>query len=132
MGWSKRAKDKVSEAEATQSKKEEWFTLIHKGDLDAFHDRIQEDPAVLHAVDPTGATPLHLLLLHDIRGSKQMAKEIMTEHPELCKVQYTGDQYRGEVLARPCPCLCRSLLPSIRQCVVVVVVVVCHVGLVVG
>ena len=74
-----------------------WWNLILNGDLDAFQQVVKHDSAVLNNRDPLGATPLHLLLLHNTSASLRMLEEFIIKDPELCKVQYEGDQYQGEV-----------------------------------
>ena len=100
-------------------KEETWFNLILDGDLEGFQKMAHRDPAVLKERDPTGATPLHLLLLNSSRASHAVVKEIITEYPELCKAQYTGDQYDGEVeTTNPasCPCPCPWPYPGSCPC----------------
>ena len=96
-----------------------WFKLIHEGELDAFRDLVRRNPTVLQDVDQTGASPLHLLLLHNTHESVELAKEILGERPELCTVTYQGGQYKGQVRAppRPCPrrpCLSTWACPGMR------------------
>ena len=75
-----------------------WYNMILTGEFEAFANMVEENPAMLKERDPTGATPLHLLLLHRSEESDDIVRAIIDSYPELCKVQYTGEQYTGESL----------------------------------
>ena len=74
------------------------YNLIHNEDFELFKELAEEHPEILEERDPTGATALHLLLLHNDDTSIAVVQDILQEHPDLCRVQYTGDQYFGESL----------------------------------
>ena len=90
-------------------KADTWESKLFQGGnfLKEFRGMMRENPSILEARDPAGASPLHIMLLYNTDLHIQLACEVILQYPDRCEDQYLGgvfgengqeipDRYTGE------------------------------------
>jgi ankyrin repeat protein len=93
---SKAQQDDVSDQTALFNEKGTIWEAVKSGNIDAARAMCKQKPKLLDERGPVGENPLHLCFLFNMPTQLQLAKDLLTEHPEYLDAIYENDTYHGE------------------------------------